>query len=215
MSSSHTRGLVPDKQWLGIIDRLLEGTPAEQAEARKTLWVEVERYVVSFAQLPIGPLSDDADVRHDIALRVLRKLEKRDCRHLRLWLERQRHRQDSSVWWGWISTMTRHMAIDVARASRQNLSARHEEVFRWARIVPTEPAILDQARRETLRRAFDFLERASEGDVANYLAALQGIQSGGPQQPNGDGTGEVHQELRRTPAKRGENGENGDGGGTT
>lgn len=55
MSSLRTPGSRPSEQWPEIIDRLLEGSHAEQIAARETLWVEVKHYV-HFAQLPIGPL---------------------------------------------------------------------------------------------------------------------------------------------------------------
>ena len=217
MSSPRTPGFLPNKHWPGIIDRLLDGTPTEQAESRETLWVEVERYVVHFARPPIGPLADDPDVRSQLALKVLRRIEQNDFRHLRLWREKQRHRQDSSAWWGWISTMTRRLAIDVARGSKQNL-ARRGEPFRWARVVPVNPAVFDEAHREALGQSIDFLEQASEEDVATYLAALQGMLRGGLEHEDGD-DGELTAESPPATVKRGEdgendeNGENGDGGG--
>lgn len=212
MSSSRIPRLVPNKHWLGIVDRLLgEGTDAEQVDARETMWLEVERYVVRFARLPIGPLADDPDVRLDIAARLLRRLEQGDFRHVRLWRERQRYRQDGASWWGWISMMTRSLAIDVARGSRQNLASRGEP-YRWARIVSVDPAVFDEAQREALGRSLDFLEGASKEDTDGYLAALQDAMCGGPEAREDNGDGELPSEPVPPGVKRGENGD-GDGGG--
>lgn len=207
MSSSRLPRLVPNKFWHGIVDRLLgEGTGAEQADARETMWLEVERYVVRFARLPIGPLGDDPDVRLDIAAQLLRRLEKDSFRYIRAWRERQRYRQDGAEWWGWIGMMTRRLAIDAARRSRQNLAPRGEP-YRWARIVSVDPTVLDEAQREAMTRSLDFLENASREEMAGYLAALQDTVCGGSEAREASGEGEQPPELARPAVKRGENGD--------
>ena len=205
MSSSLPPGLVPNKHWPAIIDRLLDGTDAERDEARDTLWVEVQRYVLRFARLPIGPLADDPEVRADVAVKVLDRLERNGYRHLRLWREGQRVRQTRTTWWGLLGTMTRHLAIDVARSSRLQLAPRGQP-FRWARVMALDPAVFDTAQREVLRRSRDFLEDASQEDLEAYLTALQDTMCG-----TGDRSGESIAERLGLPIKRGENG---DGGGT-
>jgi hypothetical protein len=209
MSSSRTPRLVPNKHWLGIVDRLLgEGTQTEQLDARETMWVEVERYVVRFARLPIGPLADDPDVRLDIAAKLLGRLEQNDFRHIRTWRERQRYRQDGAAWWGWIGMMTRSLAIDVARGSRQNLAPRGEP-YRWARVVSVDPSVFDEAQWEALGRSLRFIEDASAEDVEGYLAAVQDAICGGPAAKAGNGDGEPPSEPVPLRAKRGENGDDG------
>jgi hypothetical protein len=59
--------------------------------------------------------------------------------------------------WRFIATMTRSLAIDAARGSRQNLAPRGED-FRWARIVPLDPAVL-VAQRDALGETLDFPQR--------------------------------------------------------
>jgi hypothetical protein len=207
MSSSLPPGLVPNKHWPAIIDRLLDGTDAERDEARDTLWVEVQRYVQRFARLPIGPLADDPEVRSDVAVKVLYRLERNGCRHLRLWREAQRAGQ-RTTWWGLIGTMTRHLAIDVARGSRLQLAPRGQP-FRWARVMALDPAVFDTTQREVLRRSRDFLEDASQEDLEAYLTRLQEAMCGTGDR--GDRGGESIAERLGLPTKRGENGE---GGGT-
>jgi hypothetical protein len=209
MSSSRIPRLVPNKHWLGIVDRLLgEGTQTEQLDARETMWVEVERYVVRFARLPIGPLADDPDVRLDIAAKLLGRLEQNDFRHVRTWRERQRYRQDGAAWWGWIGMMTRSLAIDAARGSRQNLAPRGEP-YRWARIVSVDPSVFDEAQWEALGRSLRFIEEASAGDVEGYLAAVQDAICGVAAAKAGNGDGEPPSEPVPLRVKRGENGDDG------
>jgi hypothetical protein len=209
MSSPRTPRLVPNKHWLDIVDRLLgEGTPTEQVDARETMWVEVERYVVRFARLPIGPLADDPDVRLDIAAKLLGRLEQDNFRHVRTWRERQRYRQDGAAWWGWIGMMTRSLAIDVARGSRQNLAPRGEP-YRWARIVSVDPAVFDEAQREALGRSLGFIKEASAEDLEGYLAAVQDAICGGTEARDGKEDGERPSEPAALRVKRGENGDDG------
>lgn len=173
MSSSRT-GLLPNQDWPGIIDRLLgAGTQAEQVAARETMWIEVQRYVVRFARLPIGPLTEDLEVRLDIAVSLLRRLEQGGCRHVRIWRERHRQRQAAS-WWGWIGLMTRTLAIDVARCSRQNL-ARRGEPFQWARVVSVDPVVFHETLRDALGRSLEFVAQAAPEDLIGYLGALRDL----------------------------------------
>src|SRR5215470_2005742 len=91
MSSFRIPGLLSNQHWATLVDRVLGyGTRAEHVAARATMWVEVERFVVHRARLPIGPLTDDLEVRRNIAVSLLRRLEQHDYRHLRLRRERQR-----------------------------------------------------------------------------------------------------------------------------
>lgn len=66
--------------------------------------------------------------------------------------------------------MTRTLAIDVARGSRQNLAPRGE-LYRWARIVSVDPSVFDEVQQEALGRSLDFLEGASKVPQARALAA--------------------------------------------
>lgn len=211
MSSSLAPGLVPNKHWPAIIERLLDGTDAERDEARHTLWVEVQRYVLRFAKLPIGPLADDPEVRADLVVQVLHRLERDGSRHLRLWREGQRSGQTSITWWGLIGMMTRHLAIDIARGSRLQL-ARRKEPFRWARVVAVDPAVFDGAQRDALSRSLDFLASATSEQIEAHLTALQDAMCGVTDR--GDRSGESIAERLGLPTKRGQNGDgDGDGGG--
>lgn len=200
MSSQHIPELTTNECWPGIIDSLLEGTPAERDEARETLWVQVEHYVVRIARPPIGPLADDPDVRAELAVRLMERLEQRDFRHLRHWREAQRYQPGVAAWWGWIRTLTRNLATDLARGSRQNL-ARRGEPYRWARIVPVDPTVLevfgetqretpflvdpdvfeafDEAQREALVRSVAFLNQASEESLESFFDTFQDVRGGG------------------------------------
>jgi hypothetical protein len=165
------------------------------------MWVQVQRYVVYFARLPIGPLGDDPDVRLNIAVDVMRRLEQDDFLHVRTWFNRQRYGQDRAPWWRLIWTMTRRLAIDVARGSRQNLAPRGEP-YRWARIVSLDPAVFDVAQRDALGQSLDFLEHASEEESRVYLAALQNVLSSDPEDEADGSDSTRHSELSTTAAKR-------------
>jgi hypothetical protein len=208
MSSPHIPGLLPNKHWPSTIDRLLAGTEAERTAARETLWIEVQRYVAHYARLPIGPLADDPDVRLNIAVDVIRRLEQDDFRHLRTWRERGLRAQDGAPWWRLIWTITRRLSIDCARASHQNLAPRGER-FRWARIVSLDPAVFDAAQRDTLGRSLDFLEQASEEDLRGYLSALQAMLDGGAEDEADRGGEPRRPEMSVTAVKRDPNGGSG------
>ena len=173
MSSRTRLTLHPNEDWPGIIDRLLRsGADAEQKTARETMWVQVDHYVVYRAKLPIGPLNEDEDTRRDIAVRLLRRLEKDRFRHVREWRERQRRREAHASWWGWIRMMASSLGIDFARGSRQNIAPRGKP-FQWARVVPVDPHVLPTMLGDPLGRSLDFLRRSSPDDLVAYLAELQ------------------------------------------
>lgn len=126
-----------DGPWLKIIEDLLAG----DKDARATTWRRVFQHIEHLVRLDIGPLSDDKEVRRDIAVRVLGKLEANEHRNLRAWVDRQRRGIDSCSWWGFINMAARRCAIDHARTSSRNL-ARRGEPFRWVRVEPEDPAVL-------------------------------------------------------------------------
>jgi hypothetical protein len=131
-----------DGQWLKIIEDLLAG----DKDARATMWRRVFQHIEHLVRLDIGPLSDDKEVRRDIAVRVLGKLEANEHRNLRAWVDRQRRGTDSCSWWGFINVVARRCAIDHARTSSRNI-ARRGEPFRWVRVEPEDPSSRGAARR--------------------------------------------------------------------
>jgi hypothetical protein len=150
---------LPNSHWPAILDRLLDApSPDDRMHARRTMWEQVRAYVL-WAKLSIGRLADDEEIREDIALRVLERLERDQCRHLRRWQEDHRRRPKSSSWWAWIKTITRKVAIDVARTSRENLAARGEP-FRFAEIAPIEPDRIDSTV-DDVREYLDRVQRAA------------------------------------------------------
>lgn len=171
-SSSSASGLLPNSHWPELVDRLLgSGSTDDGTAARTTMWLQIQRYVVHIARLPIGPLSDDPEVRRDLSVRVLQKLEKDDYQHVRTWRERQRTRCARGSWWTLISTVTRSLATDLARGHKQNL-ARRGDNYVWARIVPMDPALFDDAQSSAMSRALQFLETADADDRLGYVTAL-------------------------------------------
>ncbi|HEX8110879.1 MAG TPA: hypothetical protein VF516_24270 [Kofleriaceae bacterium] len=104
-------------------------------------WCQVFHHIEHTLRLGIGPLSDDKEVRRDIAVRVLQKLEANGYKHLREWVDRQRRGTDSCSWWGFINMVARRCAIDYARTSSRNV-ARRGEPFEWVRVEPEDPAVL-------------------------------------------------------------------------
>jgi hypothetical protein len=126
-----------DGKWLTIIEDVLAG----DERARGRTWDDVFRHIEHRVRLRIGPLSDDKEVRRDLAVCVLRKLEANDYRNLRAWVARQHRGTDGCTWWGFINVMVRTCAIDYARTSNRNL-ARRGEPFLWARVDPEDPAVV-------------------------------------------------------------------------
>lgn len=170
-SSSSASGLLPNSQWPEIVDQLLgSGSAEDGTAARATMWLQIQRYVVHVARLPIGPLADDPDLRRDLSVRVLQKLEKADYQHVRIWRERQRTRDACGSWWTLISTVTRSIATDLARGHKQNLARRGED-YVWARIIPVDPTVFDDAQSSALSKALRFLEAADADERLGYVTA--------------------------------------------
>jgi hypothetical protein len=139
--------MLPNDQWPALVDALLRGSAAQRREARATMWLEVDDFVVSHARLPIGPLGDDEDERRAIAVRVLRTLERADLAQIREWERRQRRRLDAAPWWGFVRMVAVRRAIDHARCSSLNTAPRGQ-AFAWAMVTPTAPASLAETRVE-------------------------------------------------------------------
>ncbi len=151
-------------QWLKIMEDLLAG----DRSARNTMWYQVLQYIEHSVRLDIGPLSDDKEVRRDLAFRVLGKLEANDCKHLREWMDRHRRGSDGCSWWGFVKMVTRRCAIDYARTSSRNV-ARRGEPFQWVRVEPEDPRVLDERRESSA----ELLGYASESELYNRLARFQ------------------------------------------
>ena len=163
--------LCPNEEWPGIIDVILAGRPeTTYRRARSLMWQQVDDYVVHHVKLPIGPLGDDEDVRRDISVRVLRKLEANSYCHLREWERRQAQKRDHASFWGWIKVVVKHVSIDYARTSRRNL-ARRGEPFRWAVVDSVDPFVLAETcdrtdeLREFLARAQALMRKASADET--------------------------------------------------
>jgi hypothetical protein len=150
------------------MDDLLVGDGRKYEVARDTLWSQVLQYIVHSVRLDIGPLSDDEEVRREIAYRVLAKLERNKYAHVRTWRERQRRGKDGCSWWGFVKMVARRCAIDYARTSNLNV-ARRGEPFRWVRVEPEDPAVLV----EKLESYTDPLEHCSESEVYDRLVQFQ------------------------------------------
>lgn len=155
--------LLGNSDWPPIIDRLLDGGPGVRDQARHEMWEQVATHIVQRARLPMGPLNDDDEVRKDLALRVLEKLERRDYLHVHQWRDRQRRKRDHVPWWSFVQIMTWNAAIDLARQSRQNLAPRGKP-FAWARVLPIDPIMLSCTVDE-LRDYFAELQRVLGGDT--------------------------------------------------
>jgi len=70
-----------------------------------------------------------------------------------------------------ISTMTRSLAIDLARRNKQNL-ARRGEHYIWARVIPVDPTVFEDAHRNAMAKALRFLEAADGDERLGYVTAL-------------------------------------------
>jgi hypothetical protein len=145
-----------NSEWPDIIQRVLgDGAPAERNAARELLWTQVTAYVLHGAPLPLGPLNDDEEVRRNIAMKLLARLEKQRCRRLADWLARSLRNPGTSSWWGWIKATVWHIGIDEGRASRLNRAPRSAP-FDWMREIPIDPGVLaddsDGHASERLRR---------------------------------------------------------------
>lgn len=161
-----------DGQWLKIIEDLLGADGRKQEVARTTLWCEVLHYIVHSVRLDIGPLSDDEEVRRDIGVHVLKKLEANSYAHVRKWMDRREHIQerskDCSSWWAFIKLVAKRCGIDYARTCTRNV-ARRGEPFQWVRVELTDPAVFD----DTLEDSTEFLAHCSESAVYGFLERFQ------------------------------------------
>jgi hypothetical protein len=165
MSSSTHR---TDEQWVKIIDDLLGDARKEREAARSVVWSEVLHFVVHSARLEIGPLREDEEVRRDIGVRVLKKLESNDYAHLREWRARQLRKRDHASWWGFIKLVTRHRAIEYVRTCSLNV-ARRGDPFKWVRVEVADPVIFD----ESLDASMEFLMHCTEPALYDYLDRFQ------------------------------------------
>lgn len=125
----------------GLCLKIIENVLAGDKSARSAMWAQVIQHIERTVRLDIGPLSDDKEVRRDIAVVVLRKLEANDYRNLRAWVDRQHRGSDGCSLWGYINMVARRCAIDYARTSDRNL-ARRGEPFLWVRVEPEDPTVL-------------------------------------------------------------------------
>ena len=155
-----------DGQWLQIVDDLLAGDCKKQQTARIRLWSEVVDYVEHRARLKIGPLSDDDDVRSEIADRVMKKLEANAYAHLRDWRDRQRSERDHASWWAFIRMITTHRAIEYCRTCSLNI-ARRGEPFQWVRIDAVDPTVFDETA------SAEFLTHRTEEALYDHVAEFQ------------------------------------------
>lgn len=167
--TSKYRPLLANRQWPAIVRDILIGECPARDEARALLWQEVQRFVEHVVRLPIGPLNDDEDVRRDIALRVLGKLERNSNAHLAEWFARQLERRDHSSFWTWIRTITKSCAIDHARTSRLNVASRSTKQFAWVRVDSVDPMLLN----DVLGSPRSYLPCGCDEDLEQYLAVLQ------------------------------------------
>src|SRR4051812_42519600 len=101
---------------------MLFGGRSTGENARTTMWVEGTRFVERVVRLPIGPLADDNDVRRELAMRVLAKLEREDFANLREWLRRQFDGDNPSHWWSFVRMVARTTAISYAWCCDRNLN---------------------------------------------------------------------------------------------
>ena len=164
MPSLSTFTLLPNEKWPALIDRLLAGTNTERETARTTMWVEVDHFVLRCARLPIGKLNDDDDALRDIAVRVMKRLERNNYQHIRTWRMKQGEPR-AQRWWRYIDTVAYSVSVDYARTSRQNLAPRGEP-YRWAREVLVDPEV------------FDFISHARSAELVGYLTRLVELTGG-------------------------------------
>ena len=81
--------LFHDSEVIAIVDDILGRDPAARDAARARLWPQVELYVTRVADIPLGPLSDDQDVRRDIFVSVMTTLEANHFARLGAWRARR------------------------------------------------------------------------------------------------------------------------------
>lgn len=191
--SSRIPSLLDDSAWPAILAQLLEGTEPERRRAHEVLWVQVRHFVVHVVRLRIGSLGDDADVRRDLAVKVMERLKRRRWEQVRLW-RANAARRTRVTWWAYIATLAQTAAIDEARRSRQRLSRRGSP-YLFANEVPLD--------------ALDFLETRTESDIAEYLITLidlrrEAAKRAGEVKPTGDANGNGRPRARGAPGANGE-----------
>jgi len=125
--------LIQNIFWPSIIYFMLHGGRSTGETARGTMWIEVTHFVERVVRLPIGPLSDDKDVRHELAIRVLAKLERDDFTNLREWLRRQFEGDNPSQWWSFVRMVAKTTAISYAWCCDRNLNRTRRGAFQWVR----------------------------------------------------------------------------------
>jgi hypothetical protein len=134
--------LHPNEEWPSIVDQLLDGErPIDRAKARAVMWFQVMNFITQRIKLPLGPLSDDPDVRSDVAVRVMERVEKDDYRWVRRWRTSQRERKNPKTWWGQVTTIAWWTSIDLARGSLLNVAPRGGK-FQWQKVVPMDPLVI-------------------------------------------------------------------------
>jgi len=157
-----------NESWIATVTEILGSNPVARERARSVLWQHVFRVVVYVQKLPLGPLSDDIDARRDVAVATMRTLEAKDFAQLREWLARQRRQRDHAKIGRLIQLFAGQRAIELARASRMNLSRRGER-FVWAKVAPRDPAVLE----ETVQRQLDFIASCTAPELYDFLERTQ------------------------------------------
>lgn len=164
--------LQQNSSWPAIIGDVIGDTPKAET-ARAVMWFEVIFFVEKLAKLPIRVLADDPEVRRDIAIRVMGKLEARSYKKLRGWHRRQQLKiVDRANWWNFVGMIARYVAVDVARCSRLNV-ARRGDPFELVKLEPLEPSILNE---RSAGRSEYTLEALDESGVRRMYEALGDYQ---------------------------------------
>jgi hypothetical protein len=159
--------LLADSKLLAIVDDVLGPDPGARAAARTLLWLQVQLYVLSVANLQLGPWNDDPDVRRDIFVAVMHTLEANNFARLGAWRARRLTDTDKSSFWGLVRVTTRHRSIDHGRAHPRNI-ARRGEPFRWVREETAPPHVLDRSVSAT-----PVLAHSTADQLRAYMARFQ------------------------------------------
>ena len=162
--------LQPNSRWPEIISEVLGDGPTSDA-SRALMWFQVLFYVETVTKLPIGPLADDPDVRREVSMRVMDKLEKKSYSALREWLQRQQAKKDCVSWWSFVKMLARSTSIDVARSSRKNVGSRTR--FEWVREESVDPFILSETLDGTLSHSPDASEQSGVREMYDRIAGYQ------------------------------------------
>lgn len=159
--------LLTDSKLLPVVDDVLGWDPRARKAARARLWQQVELYVMNVADLKLGRLNDDPDVKRDIFVAVMGILEANHFAKLGAWRARRLTRTSRSSFWGYLKIITRHRAIDYARAHPRNIG-RRAEPYRWVREEMAPAYVLDQSVP-----AMPFLDHCTAEQLYDYLARFQ------------------------------------------